>query len=256
MNILDENVFSALNLSIDGIFIENTNGDILMCNRAGAQMFGYTIEEIIRLNIRDLVPPNAGYYLKERYEKADLFPQEYIGRLNVKKDGTLIRTEINSKIILSSGEEYLIAFVHDATEPVHMDPHDPEYRMSAVFLEKRRMREEQTWLPLHDSVGRKRYLIPLVMVEYIESCLRKINLHLTNGMVLVSYDTVNQLEQEIPSGGSYLRCHQSFIVNLQYAELDEHLCVFIMRSGKRIPIRKRQYVQLKQMYYNYKILTK
>lgn len=254
MNILDENVLVALNLSIDGIFIENTNGDILMCNQAGAEMFGYTMEEITKLNIRDFVPPMEGYYLKDRYAPEDLFPQEYIGRLNVKKDGTLIRTEINSKIIVSNGEEYLVAFVRDATEPTHIDPNEPKYRTSAAFLADKRKQEGQIQLILRDSVGREKFVIPLSTVEYIESYLKKLNLHLTNGTELKSYGTLNELTREIPPDGSFLRCHQSCIVNLEYAELDEHLCVFVMRSGARLPIRKKQYGQMKQVYYNYKIL--
>ncbi len=55
VHIIDKNVLSILDLSLDGIFIENLKGDILMCNQSGADMFGYTIEEMITLNIRDLV---------------------------------------------------------------------------------------------------------------------------------------------------------------------------------------------------------
>lgn len=80
MNILDQDVLIVLNLSIDGVFIENTSGDILMCNQAGAEMFGYTIEEITKLNFRDLVPPSESYYLKNRYTEEDLFSREYIDR--------------------------------------------------------------------------------------------------------------------------------------------------------------------------------
>lgn len=254
MNIMDEDVLIALNFSIDGIFVENTNGDILMCNQAGADMFGYTIEEITKLNIRDLVPSTEGYYLREQYTSSDLFPDEYIGRLNIKKDGTLIRTEINSKIIVSNGQEYLIAFVRDATEPAHLDPNDPKFRMSAENLAHRRLEEEQISLVLHDSVKREKFVVPLKNVEYMESNLKKLRLYLTNGTVLEGYDTLNQLQSELIPDGSFLRCHQSYIVNLKCAELDEHLLVFVMRSGAQIPIRKKQYSQMKQAYYNYKIL--
>lgn len=254
MNILDKDVLIALNFSIDGIFIENTGGDILMCNQAGADMFGYTIEEITKLNIRDLVPPTEGYYLKSHYTEEDLFSREYIGRLNIKKDGTLIRTEINSKIIVSNGEEYLIAFVRDATEAAHLDPNAPNFGVSAESMECRRQDEEQIKLVLHDSVKREKFVVPLKTVEYMETNLKKVILHLTNGTVLEGYDTLNQLQQELIPNGSFLRCHHSFIVNLQCAELDEHFLTFIMRSGVRIPIRKRHYPQMKQAYYNYKIL--
>jgi PAS domain-containing protein len=43
-------------MSIDAIFLETTEGRILECNAAGAKMFGYTKEEMIGLTISDLVP--------------------------------------------------------------------------------------------------------------------------------------------------------------------------------------------------------
>ncbi|WMJ83353.1 PAS domain S-box protein [Oscillospiraceae bacterium LTW-04] len=253
MNILDKDLLVLLNLSLEGIFIENVNGDILMCNQSGAEIFGYTIEEITKLNIRDLIPTSERYYLKEQYTQEDLFPHEYIDRLNVKKDGTLIRTEINSKIITSNGEEYLIAFVRDATKPAQIDPNNPKVQMSVSFLECLR-KEKQILLTLQDSVGREKCVVPLVAVEYIESSQKKLKIYLTNGSVLEAYGTLNRLEQQIPSVGSFLRCYQSYIINMQYAELDECHYVFVMRSGARVPIRKRQYRQIRQAYNNYKIL--
>lgn len=254
MNILNEDVMAAWNLSIDGIFIANTSGDILICNQAGAAMFGYTIEEITKLNFRDLVPFSDGYCLKEQYTREDMSPEKYIGRLNIKKDGTLIRTEINSKIITSNGQELLVAFVRDTNEPACPGSQDSGLRRASDYLSAKRMQEEQIQLTLHDSVGRDKYVLPLRAVEYIESNLKKLNYHLTNGIVLESYDTLNRIAQQIMPEGSFLRCHQSYIVNLLFSELDEHLCVFTMRDGARIPIRKKQYSQIKQKYYNYKIL--
>lgn len=256
MDIMNKDMLAALEFSIDGIFIENTTGDILMCNKAGAAMFGYTIEEITKLNIRDLVPSTEGYYLKEEYTERDLFPHQYIERLNIKKDGTLIRTEVNSKIITSNGKDYLIAFVRDLTEPVHIDPSEPVLRMSADNYLRRRQEEEQICLLLHNSVGGTKHIVPLKRVEYMESKLRKLNLHLTNGTVLEGYDTMGQMEQAILPGGSFLRCHQSYIVNLQYAVLDGRMHVFVMDSGARILIRKKSYSLIKQKYDHYKILMK
>ena len=252
--LFDDELLIFLNLSLDGIFIENVNGDILICNQAGADMFGYTIEEITQLNIQDLVPASECFYIKEKYTKQDLFPQEYIGRLNVKKDGTLIRTEINSKIVTSKGKQYLIAFIRDATKLPQMDPNDQKAQFSQYALERTREKEKQTLLELHDSVGREKSVVPLLAVEYIESFKKKVKIYLKNGTVLESYDTLNRLEQQIIPTGSFLRCYQSYIINMQCANLDSHHQVFIMDSGVRIPIRKRQYRHISTTYMTYKSL--
>ena len=43
---LDQAIISVMELSTEGIFIEDTEGNILLCNEAGAAMFGYTPEEL------------------------------------------------------------------------------------------------------------------------------------------------------------------------------------------------------------------
>lgn len=256
MNIFDDDVLNVLNLCIDGVFIENLNGDILMCNPTGAEMFGYTVEEITQLNIRDFVPPEESYYLKDEYAPSDLYPNEYIRRVNVKKDGTLIFTEVNSKIIISDGVKYLIAFVRNGVGIGREDPRAPVAQMSTAFWQRIKEEEKQIVLPLYDSVGKVKNTIPLTEVEYIESNLKKLRFHLTDGSILEGYGTLNHMEESIPSMGSFLRCYQSNLINMQYSELDEQHGIFIMRSGARIPIRKRQYRQIKQVYYNYRIMMK
>lgn len=255
MDIFNNNVLIALNLSLDGVFIENLNGDILMCNQAGADMFGYTIEEITQLNIKDFVPPEESYYLKERYTDTDLFPTEYISRVNIKKDGTLIRTEVNSKIIISGGVEYIVAFIRNISESAGVDPKVAQNHISTACWKLIQEEEKQILIRLDDSVGKEKYTVPLVAVEYIESNLKKLKLHLTNGSSLEGYGKLKQLEEQIPPKGRFLRCFQSFIVNMEYAELDENNYLFVMRSGIKVPIRKRQYRQIRQRYYNFKILT-
>ncbi len=43
-------------MATDAVFFETVEGRILECNTAGAEMFGYTKEEIIGLTISELVP--------------------------------------------------------------------------------------------------------------------------------------------------------------------------------------------------------
>ena len=112
----DELIMKIMELSIDAIFIEDTAGDILMCNKAATEMFGYTKEELIGLNIKELFPDSQAKYLKEVYTKDDLCENEYVERINIKKDKTLFYTEINKKMIELDGQEYMIAFVRDMTE--------------------------------------------------------------------------------------------------------------------------------------------
>ncbi|WP_159518112.1 PAS domain-containing sensor histidine kinase [Sunxiuqinia indica] len=107
---------TLINQSLDGIYIEDERGNILECNTQGHRMFGYTKEEMLKLSLRDLVSSEFRDLIP------DLIPDEmatedvYLERENVKKDGTVFPTEINTKFITLDGERRLIAYVKDNTE--------------------------------------------------------------------------------------------------------------------------------------------
>ncbi len=107
---------TLIDQSLDGIYIEDERGNILECNVQGYKMFGYTKEEMLKLSLRDLVPPEFSKLLP------DVIPDEmetgdvYLERENIKKDGTIFPTEINTKFITLNGERRLLAYVKDNTE--------------------------------------------------------------------------------------------------------------------------------------------
>lgn len=106
---------TLIDLSLDGIYIENERGEILDCNTRGHEMFGYSKEEMLQLSIHDLVP------LEFRPLIPDIIPDEmatgeaYVERENMKKDGTIFPTEINTRFVMLNGEKRLIAYVKDNT---------------------------------------------------------------------------------------------------------------------------------------------
>ena len=251
-----DNILYAMDYSLEGIFIENLKGDILKCNRAGANMFGYTIEEITKLNITNFVPEDEKYYLNDEYSDRDLFPNQYIRRAILKKDGTLIQTEVNSKIINVDAESYLIAFIRPVNAYSGIDPRDPKVNNFDSLFNRITEEENNRVLCLYDSWGNQKHIVPLRTVEYIESDLKKLKVHSTKGIVLEGYGTMNKLEEQIPIGGRFIRCFQSFIVNMQYANLNEEQQLFMMNSGANILIRKRGFRKTKDAFYRYKILTK
>ena len=116
MDKTQELILKIMELSIDAIFIDDTSGNVIQCNNAAEKMFGYNKGEMIGLNISDLIPKDDYAYLKPIYKKEDLLENEYIPRRNIRKDGTVFPTEVNSKIVTVGDKEYLIAFVHDMTE--------------------------------------------------------------------------------------------------------------------------------------------
>jgi PAS domain S-box-containing protein len=106
---------TLIDLSLDGIYIENERGEILDCNTRGHEMFGYTKEEMLQLSIRDLVPPGFREFVPEIIPDEMATGEAYVERENMKKDGSIFPTEINTRFVTLNGEKRLIAYVKDNT---------------------------------------------------------------------------------------------------------------------------------------------
>lgn len=109
----EKNLRTLIDLSLDGIFIENEQGEILDCNISGQKMFGYTKDEMLKLSIRDLIPPELRNELPEIIQEDMTTSDSYQEYQNIKKDGTVFPTEINAKFIKLNGKRRLIAYVKD-----------------------------------------------------------------------------------------------------------------------------------------------
>jgi diguanylate cyclase (GGDEF)-like protein/PAS domain S-box-containing protein len=121
MNFEEKISKTLLNLSLDGIYIENERGEILECNQSGHEMFGYTKKEMLELSIRDLVPKEFAEGIPEIIPDDMATGDMYLERVNKKKNGELFPTEINSKYIHINGKKRLIVFVRNITVRKQME---------------------------------------------------------------------------------------------------------------------------------------
>jgi len=100
----------------DGIVYYFPNGKIIECNENFAKIHGYTIKEIVGIDIRDLNSPESKKLVKQRTEnvlknKTHTFEVE-----NVHKDGRTIPLEVVSALINLDGEKVIVSFQRDITE--------------------------------------------------------------------------------------------------------------------------------------------
>ncbi len=104
----------------DAIFILEAEGEqagnILKTNQAAAKMHGYSIEELLTMNIRDLDTPDAALGVPIRIEK--LLAGEGIQTMvtHRTKDGTVFPVEISAGVFEVSGHKYILAIDRDITE--------------------------------------------------------------------------------------------------------------------------------------------
>ncbi len=90
--------------------------------------------------------------------------------------------------------------------------------------------------------------LPLSEIIYVESNNSKCTVHTSSGDNYTLYKHLNVIENEL-SDKCFLRCHRSFIVNMNcVAAVDDD---FVMKSGERILIRKKSRKEIKDIFWNF-----
>lgn len=93
--------------------------------------------------------------------------------------------------------------------------------------------------------------IPYDEISYFESNAKKVILRKENGGETYYFTAkLDDIEQELPS--FFLRCHQSYLVNMhKIRSLDTRERTFLLFSGEEILISRRMYTEAKERYQNF-----
>lgn len=91
--------------------------------------------------------------------------------------------------------------------------------------------------------------IPLNEIMYVESDNTKCILHRTEDREYIIYKKLIQIEDEL-NDPRFLRCHQSFLVNMNYVR--EANDVFLLQNGENVLIRKKSKKTIQNKFLVYK----
>lgn len=97
----------------DGIHTYDLNGNFIDTNSKLCDMLGYTREETLRLNIKDLMRPEDLVESPIRFEQLQTGHTLLVERLLRRKDGTLLPVEISGKMVQAG---VLLSIVRDISE--------------------------------------------------------------------------------------------------------------------------------------------
>ncbi|EJO5347799.1 GGDEF domain-containing protein [Clostridium botulinum] len=103
---------SLAELSSNAIIIRNIAGDIIYCNKSALNLFGYSLEEMKKLNMIDLIPKT---FMKDISLNISIGDNP-VERVHKRKDGTHFYGEETTKLINIEGEVGIAIYIRDITE--------------------------------------------------------------------------------------------------------------------------------------------
>lgn len=94
--------------------------------------------------------------------------------------------------------------------------------------------------------------LKLERIAWFENRLHRVYVTLTDGEILAIHQKLGELQEELAEHSEFLRCHQSYLVNLEQVEELKDSC-FQMKDGQLIPISRNFYKQSKHAYYHHRL---
>lgn len=122
------------------LMIDPNSGDIVSANLAASRYYGYTIEQMLRMNIEHINTMSANEILKER-KQALLEERNYFVFPHRLANGDVRTVEVYSSPVEVDGRSLLFSIIHDITERKQLEAqmHDLAFYDALTKLPNRRL---------------------------------------------------------------------------------------------------------------------
>lgn len=155
------------------------------------------------------------------------------------------------------------SFVFDAFDVQAMQyfvkPIEPQQFQRLFQRCRRRYYDEEYRLPfrIRSEKGQEEWLLLMVKdILYIESYLRKLQVHTVYGRSFEVAGKISEMEQQLSAHG-FIRTHKSYLINLRYLYLlESDQLVMETNAGEKpvtLPLSRRKREQVKQALLQYKL---
>ena len=109
----EERYRTLVEASMDAIYLESLEGEVLDCNEAACEMLGYRKDELIGKSINDLLPEDKLYLLPEILDNLMLDGESFIEGENLRKDGSIVPVETRARVIDTPAGKRVVVYVRD-----------------------------------------------------------------------------------------------------------------------------------------------
>ncbi|MDO9549016.1 MAG: PAS domain S-box protein, partial [Candidatus Marinimicrobia bacterium] len=104
--------------AFDAIFIETFDGSIQAVNKRASEMLGYTRDEFLKMNIRQLIPESYHDKLTDLNLRIKNDGIAIVRSKNHHKNGQMIDVEICAKLLSEDEQDFVQVFVRDISQQV------------------------------------------------------------------------------------------------------------------------------------------
>jgi len=116
----EEKFREVFNNANDAMFLQKIlnkgPGNFIEVNDKASKNLGYSKEELINMELKDIISPDTILYLPTVFEKVKTDGKATFESEHVTKDGKIFPVEVNTHLFYIRGEKYLLSIARDITE--------------------------------------------------------------------------------------------------------------------------------------------
>jgi PAS domain S-box-containing protein len=110
-----------LRAAMDGFCVVDLGGKILRANDAFSMLCGYSLDELVDMNIRDLEAQETSLETTKHIKKVMREGSDRFETRHRRKDGQIVDLEVSTNFVKTGEEQFFFAFFHDITERKRAD---------------------------------------------------------------------------------------------------------------------------------------
>lgn len=107
-----------LDAATDAIFLHDLDGKIFYVNQAASKLYGYTHDELMRMNARDVVGPNAGKPFLPHLRGLQRTGEVSFESAHQRKDGSTMVVEAHARTVRTARKVLVLNSIRDITSRV------------------------------------------------------------------------------------------------------------------------------------------
>jgi PAS domain S-box-containing protein len=97
----------------EAIFLVNKNGDFVYSNEAATKNYGYSRDEFLNMNIRQLLRPQEAPMIETRFKNVIEAGQLELETVHIRKDKSTIPVQVHHSLVKTLHGEFIVSVVRD-----------------------------------------------------------------------------------------------------------------------------------------------